>query len=128
MRMASGLWVAGLVWPVAAVTQVGAAGDAGSAYVRDWQVERPLASGVLRGLSLGTVGGREFGSQPVTASRHDPYGMSLAVHGQLVRLGRPQHVVGVVLGSALWPFVLVGIALRRRADRIAAHEERLHVA
>jgi hypothetical protein len=91
-------------------------------------VERPLASGVLRGLSLGAVAGRAFGSRPVIASRHDPYGMSLAVHEQLVRLGRPQHVAGVVLGSALWPFVLFGMALRRRADMIAAQEERLHAA
>jgi hypothetical protein len=82
-------------------------------YVRDWQVERPLISGVIKGLTLGAYPPAAFGLGSVAASPYDPYGMSAAVHGEVRRLGSPQHHVGVALGAGWWMFVLAGVIHRR---------------
>jgi hypothetical protein len=82
-------------------------------YVRDWQVERPLISGLIKGLTLGAFPGERFGHGTVAASPYDPYGMSAAVHGEVSRLASPQHHVGVGLGAGWWIFVLGGVIHRR---------------
>jgi hypothetical protein len=87
--------------------------SAGERYVRDWQVERPLISGVIKGLTLGAYPPAAFGLGSVAASPYDPYGMSAAVHGEVRRLGSPQHHVGVALGAGWWMFVLAGVIHRR---------------
>ena len=97
-------------------------------YVRDWQVERPLVSGVIKGLTLGGFPAERFGEGAVAASPHDPYGMSAAVHGEVRRLASPQHHVGVGLGAGWWIFVFAGVIHRglltlrlRRLECIDAH-------
>jgi len=82
-------------------------------YVRDWQVERPLISGVIKGLTLGAYPQEAFGLGTVAASPYDPYGMSAAVHGAVRRLASPQHHVGVALGAGWWMFLLAGVIHRR---------------
>jgi hypothetical protein len=81
-------------------------------YVRDWPVERPLVSGVLKGLTLGAFPGAAFGHGAVPASLYDPYGMSAAVHAEVARLGGPQHRLGVGLGAGWWIFVFGGVIHR----------------
>lgn len=86
---------------------------ASARYVRDWQVERPLSAGVLKGLSLGTFPGTRYGQRATDASPHDPYGMSYAVYEQVERLGRPQYRAGLLFGGGLWVLVVAGGIHRR---------------
>lgn len=82
-------------------------------YIRDWQVERPLAAGVIKGLSLGAFPAARYGHAGAAASPHDPYGMSYAVYEEVQRLGRVQYRAGLVFGGGFWLFV-VGGGIHRR--------------
>ncbi len=82
-------------------------------YVRDWQVERPLISGVLKGLTLGAFPNARFGHGAVAASEYDPYGMSAAAYAEVTRLSEPQHRFGTGLGAGWWLFVIAGVIHRR---------------
>lgn len=82
-------------------------------YVRDWQVERPLSAGVLKGLTLGVFPRTRYGEGARPASVHDPYGMSLAVYREVARLGCSQYRVGLVSGIAFWMFCAGGGLFRR---------------
>jgi hypothetical protein len=82
-------------------------------YVRDWQVERPLSAGVLKGLTLGVFPRTRYGEGARPASAHDPYGMSLAVYREVARLGCSQYRVGLVSGIVFWMFCAGGGLFRR---------------
>ena len=86
--------------------------SAASRYVRDWQVERPLAAGVLKGLTLGAFPSTRFGAGGAAASPYDPYGMSAAVHAEVTRLATPQQRAGLALGAGWWLFVIGGVIHR----------------
>jgi hypothetical protein len=86
---------------------------AGARYVRDWQVERPLSAGVLKGLSLGTFPGTRYGQAATEASPHDPYGMSYAVYEEVQRLGRVQYRAGLAFGGGFWLLLMGGGIYRR---------------
>ena len=88
------------------------AANAGARYVRDWQVERPLAAGVIKGLTLGAFPAARFGTGAEAASPYDPYGMSAAVYAEVGRLAAPQHRAGLALGAGWWLFVVGGVVHR----------------
>ena len=75
---------------------------ASARYVRDWQVERPLSAGVLKGLSLGTFPGTRYGQRATDASPHE-----------VERLGRPQYRAGLLFGGGFWVLVVAGGIHRR---------------
>lgn len=97
-------------------------------YVRDWQVERPLAAGVLKGLTLGAFPSARFGTGAAAASPYDPYGMSAAVYAEVGRLATAQHRAGLVLGAGWWVFVIGGVIHRSlhrlRSKRLEHHDAR----
>lgn len=93
-------------------------------YVRDWQVERPLSAGVIKGLSLGVFPRTRYGEGARPASTHDPYGMSRAVYREVARLGCSQYRVGLVSGIAFWVFCAGGGLFRRLTTLKARRLER----
>jgi hypothetical protein len=113
--------------PAAVAVAVADAADA-PRYVRDWQVERPVTSGVLRGLTLGLFPGPAFGHGTRAASPSDPFGMSALVHGEVQRLSARSHHLGTATGLAFWAFSAAGVVHRRRRLRQAAALEIARVA
>lgn len=93
-------------------------------YVRDWQVERPLSAGVIKGLSLGVFPRTRYGEGARPASTNDPYGMSRAVYREVARLGCSQYRVGLVSGIAFWVFCAGGGLFRRLTTLKARRLER----